>query len=85
MSTRALPQGQTEENRADFNPCRLTWDPGNVIAELGERCRSGFDQCLRTPMRTFATLTESLSHYQGKREQKMILKNFGVHKGGQAL
>jgi hypothetical protein len=36
-------------------------------------------------MRTFASLTEALSRYRGKGEQKMIVEHVHVHKGGQAI
>jgi hypothetical protein len=36
-------------------------------------------------MRTFASLTEALSRYRGKGEQKMIIEHVHVHKGGQAI
>ena len=36
-------------------------------------------------IRTFASLTEALSRYRGKGEQKMIVEHVHVHKGGQAI
>jgi hypothetical protein len=36
-------------------------------------------------MRTFASLTEALSRYRGKGEQKMIVEHVHIHKGGQAI
>ena len=36
-------------------------------------------------MRTFASLTEALSRYRGKGEQKMIVEHVHVRKGGQAI
>jgi hypothetical protein len=36
-------------------------------------------------MRTFASLTEALSRYRGKGEQKMIVEHVHVHRGGQAI
>jgi hypothetical protein len=37
------------------------------------------------PIRTFASLTDALSRYRGKGEQKMIVEHVHVHKGGQAI
>jgi hypothetical protein len=36
-------------------------------------------------MRTFASLTDALSRYRSKGEQKMIVEHVHVHKGGQAI
>jgi hypothetical protein len=36
-------------------------------------------------MRTFASLTEALSRYRSKGEQRMIVEHLHVHKGGQAI
>jgi hypothetical protein len=36
-------------------------------------------------MRPFASLTEALSRYRGKGEQKVILEHVHVHQGGQAI
>jgi len=36
-------------------------------------------------MRTFASLTDALSRYRSKGEQRMIVEHVHVHKGGQAI